>query len=137
MELDPSLTPNIINLAKLLAIRHGKIVAVAHSVFRCKSYSLSMGGKPNGYHPRGMAIDVTFVASGIMLCPLEVAYIVQEHSNILQLTHFWGIGAMPKKNSMHLDLRPFDKQKTWVQEKDGSYTYDVIFKNVMHNYEEK
>jgi hypothetical protein len=135
MELDADLVPNISSLAKILAIRHGKIIAVALSAFRCKSYSLSMGGKPNGYHPRGMAIDIAFVASGTMLCPLEVGYIVQEHTNILQLTHFWGIGAMPQKNSLHLDLRPYSEQKMWVQGKDGSYTYDVIFKEVMRKRE--
>jgi hypothetical protein len=66
------------------------------------------------------------------LPPLEIAYIVQHHTNPLGLTHFHGIGAMPAKGTIHLDTRPMP-DVTWVQRGRGAYEYGVDFEDLVCN----
>jgi hypothetical protein len=74
------------------------------------------------YHLEGMAKDSVFLVGGEIILPLEIAYLVQHHSNFLHATEYNGIGAM--KDSIHLDMRPHPK--TWVRE-NGKYIYNVDF----------
>jgi uncharacterized protein YcbK (DUF882 family) len=89
-------------LQKLKGLRHkiGKPVIIT-SGYRCPVYNREIGGIKTSYHLLGMAADIH--VPGVPLV---------EILNIAEEIGFQGIGFYPKRNFLHLDIRP-TRQARW------------------------
>ncbi len=69
---------------------------VITSAFRCKEHNKRVGGAKGSYHLQGLAVDIA--------CPK--GYKVVEFAQICLDAGFTGVGAYPKQNFVHVDIRP-------------------------------
>jgi hypothetical protein len=113
----------------LLQFRTGvEIPITINSGCRCEKHNKAVGGKPNSYHVKGMAADIQFKAPEFWNrtnVALTAAAIAQSAVK-LGLLKVGGIGAYPEDNFIHLDIRPTEKQITWIRE-NGVYRYGEDF----------
>ena len=134
-EINLELVNQIQRFRDLLWIRVGFEVPITVTCgCRCEKHNARVGGAPHSYHMAGMAVDITFGSeitfwkiSHIPLIGAQLAY----QANKLGLLNIGGIGAYPKQNFIHLDIRSGNSGSgsgpvTWIKEK-GVYRYSVNF----------
>lgn len=68
---------------------------VITSGFRCETHNRNVGGAPSSYHVQGLACDIA--------CPK--GFTVEEFAQIC-FDHGFSVGAYPKQNFVHVDVRP-------------------------------
>ena len=94
---------------ELIREKCGNKPIIVLSAYRTPGYNRKVGGVPGSQHPLGRALD---------LRPPNTMDLFPFHSLIVQMARFTairGIGYYPKKNFVHIDVRPTEKLAQWSE----------------------
>lgn len=118
----------ILDISERLYTYLGCDIILVNSGYRTQAHEMSLpGGVKNGYHTKGMAVDINCSRDGKILSAQEIACALED------LGWNRGIGLISKR-AVHIDSRPnkywFDEMKKCKSIGDSFYTYFKVTKKV-------